>query len=170
MASIDNAKNDHSEKIKGPALPDHPGDKPLQHVALKWLEQAEAKLAGKQLLSTANGILSAAVNRIRIDPIDVLYPRLPEEHKYYEKRMEDRRKAQYNNDAKVQERHDQQMAEWDAVYSAIVECTETTAVALNRRIVESCDLAQRNVAGGHYDGPLAWRMAVAALAITVCRV
>ena len=64
-SSVEDTGLDHSTKSKVPELPDHPGDKPLQHLAQKWLDQAEAKLANAGLLAPANSFPSMAVNAVR---------------------------------------------------------------------------------------------------------
>ena len=51
------------------------------------------------------------------------------------------------------------MEAWTNVYACLKKATETTAPVLSRALVRDCDLSQTaGLAGGYFDGPLAWRM------------
>ena len=71
------------------SLPDFPGEDFLAHAGTQWLESAEAKLAGKQLLAVAQGHEPPAVKCIVDIDLSEL-PTLPTSHRDHDRREETR--------------------------------------------------------------------------------
>ena len=140
-------------------LPEFPGENFFSHAATAYKEQVEARLAELGWLAAAQGLQSEAVKAI----VDIDLTRLPElepTHREYHRRMETRIKVEAQNEANRQRRCSIQLSEWTKIYAALKKSTESTAPVLSRELQERCDLSKRSppVAGGHFDGPRAWRM------------
>ena len=142
------------------SLPDFPGEDFLAHAGTQWLESAEAKLAGKQLLAVAQGHEPPAVKCIVDIDLSEL-PTLPTSHRDHDRREETRIKVKAQNKANAEKRLNLTLTAWTEIYSAIKACTEVTAPVLSRELYELCDLSvTRGLPGGHFDGPRAWRIVV----------
>ena len=139
-------------------FPQFPGEDFLAHAGTQYKEQAEARLASRSLLAVAQGDYPPSVKSIVDVDLDSL-PELPVDHRDYTRRQETRIKIQTQNAANAEKRYDLLMTAWTEVYTLLKESTETTAPVLSRQLRMSCDLlANRNITGGYFDGPQAWRI------------
>ena len=139
-------------------FPQFPGEDFLAHAGTQYKEQAEARLASRSLLAVAQGDYPPSVKSIVDVDLDSL-PELPVGHRDYTRRQETRIKIQTQNAANAEKRYDLLMTAWTEVYTLLKESTETTAPVLSRQLRMSCDLlANRNITGGYFDGPQAWRI------------
>ena len=147
-------------------LPPFPGEEPLSHAAAQWREAVESRLAAAQLLGVAEGGLPPAAEQIIDYPLDQI-PELPAEHRDHERRRETRIAKLLENKVKEHKRHHLTMSAWTELYAAIARSTEATAPMFHRELRDLCDLsahAGSPVVGGQFDGPRAWRLALAKLA------
>ena len=86
-------------------------------------------------------------------------PELPDTHRDHNRRQELRIKVKAANKANDISRYQLTMEAWTNLYAFLKKSTETTAPVLSRALVRDCDLSQTaGLAGGYFDGPLAWRM------------
>ena len=155
----DKSKN-HQNSTSEFELPQFPGEDFLAHAAAQWKEQAEARLAKRHLLTVAHGQEPASAKCI-IDVDLTALPMLPVGHREYHRRMETRIKTETQNTANAEKRYTITMEAWTELYTALKTCTEVTAPVLSRSLMELCDLFKtRNLPGGYFDGPRAWRIVV----------
>ena len=153
-----NAKNgDTKSPSSRLSLPALPGAEAFQHQTTAWGEQAVDLLTQAQLIQSANGEESPAVSSLIDTPLDML-PELPLEHPRYETRRSERLKVSIANERNRLDRLRIIYAEWDTIYSALALAAKDNCPILARDLRRKCDLTSQGVLGGHFNGPLAWRM------------
>ena len=153
-----NAKNgDTKSSSSRLSLPALPGAEAFQHQTTAWGEQAVDLLTQAQLIQSANGEESPAVSSMIDTPLDML-PELPLEHPRYETRRSERLKVSIANERNRLDRLRIIYAEWDTIYSALALAAKDNCPILARDLRRKCDLTSQGVLGGHFNGPLAWRM------------
>ena len=72
--------------------------------------------------------------------------------------MVDRLKITQDNTRTQLKRRRMLWEAWDELFQVLHACTKRTAPLLHTMMWESCNLRPLGVAGGHLDGPLAWRI------------
>ena len=142
--------------------PELPGDDLYAHAATQHLEQLDAFLTGKELLVVAQGGDSDAVRQIVDFDLSEI-PELPPEHPQHERRHESRIKNRMQNSVNEMKRQATRFREWTAIYVYIRQSTMKNSPMFSRELLNLCDLSiaragRAAVPGGHFDGPLAYRM------------
>ena len=127
------------------------------------MEDAKASLSAKGLMAVAEGEMPASALCIIDVSLDDL-PKLPASHRDAARREEKRISVKAQNQANALKREQLTLEAWTQLYGALKACTAAKAPVLSRTMADRCDLATRGVKGGYFDGPLAWRLAKAALA------
>ena len=89
-----------------------------------------------------------------------LMPMLAVGHRDYERRMVDRLKISHYNSRNHLKRSRRRILweAWDELFQVIRACTKRHAPLLHTMMWESCNLRAMGVLGGHFDGPLVWRI------------
>ena len=89
MADGQNTDSSHQKGLV--VLDKFPGEDPLQHEGLAWLETSKPRLAAAQLLEVADGGDPPAAAKIIDIPLEEL-PALPPDHPEHQRRLESRLK------------------------------------------------------------------------------
>ena len=144
-------------------LPQFPGEDSLAHEGTQWKENARAALGARDLLAVAQGQMPSTARCI-IDVDLATLPELPESHRDASRRLEKRIEVETRNKENAQKRMFITLAAWTKVYAALKACTLKNAPVLSRTLHDRCDLEKtQSLDGGFYDGPLAWKLVLAAL-------
>ena len=141
------------------SLPQFPGEDALKHISDKWIEVAETRLGAMNLLAVARGGTTPESNEIK----DMeLLPELPPTHPQYERRLEHRHKAQYENGRNAERRFTIEMKVWTKHYELVHTSVSASTPMLAKEMHSLCDISQEHgTHGAYYDGPLAWRIVLA---------
>ena len=117
-------------------------------------------MASLGLLAVVQGESPASVRSI-IDIDLTLLPELPPDDRNYHRRVELRIKIHTQNRSNAELRFVLTMKAWTKAYTLFKKSTEITAPVLSRELREMCDLGRtRNLPGGYFDGPRAWRIII----------
>ena len=63
-------------------------------------------------------------------------------------------KIEAHNRSNAEKRRQITFEAWTQLYTALKVCTEKTAPATSRHMMELCDLCNDGIKGGYFDGPL----------------
>ena len=108
-------------------LPQFPGEDALKHVADRWIEVAETRLGGMNLLSVARGGTTPESQAIKdMEPL----PELPPTHPQYERRREHRHRVAQQNDVNAEQRFIIEMKAWTKLYDMIRSSVESSSQML----------------------------------------
>ena len=157
VSSTEPPKN-NNQHANNSAFPQYPGEDVHAHAATQFIEAAEARFAGDNLLAAANGGVPPSAKQIIDIPMDSI-PALPVTHRDHSRRQEARIKAQVQNAANAQKRLQITLESWTKVFTLLKISTESTAPVLSRELKELCDLSTHgDDYVGTFDGPRAWKM------------
>ena len=121
------------------------------------MKSAYASLAAARLGVTAETGDLLALEEIIDIPLYSM-PMLPIGHREYERRMVDRLKITQDNTRNHLKRRRLLWEAWDELFQILHACTKRLAPLLHTMMWKSCNLRAMGVLGGHFDGPLAWRI------------
>jgi hypothetical protein len=149
------AANSNDQEIK--KFPDFPGEHVLAHEGAEWMKSAFAALAAARLAVTAETGDLLALEEIIDIPLSAM-PMLAMGHRDFERRMVDRLKISQDNTRNHLKRRRLLWEAWDQLFQILHASTKRLAPLLHTMMWESCNLRAMEVLGGHFDGPLAWRI------------
>ena len=138
-------------------FPDFPGEHVLAHEGAEWMKSAYASLAAARLAVTAETGGLLALEEIIDIPLSSM-PALPTSHRDHSRRMVDRLKISQDNTRNQLKRRRLLWEAWDELFQTLHKSTKRFAPLLHTMMWESCNLRAAGVVGGHFDGPLAWRI------------
>ena len=121
------------------------------------MKSAYASLAARRLAVTADTGELLALEEIIDTPLASM-PMLAIGHREYERRMVDRLKISQENTRNHLKRRRMLWEAWDELFQILHASTKRLAPLLHTMMWESCNLRAMGVLGGHFDGPLAWRI------------
>ena len=90
----------------------------------------------------------------------------PSDRDFSRREMERMKLIRINEDF-LDDKFTNTMTDWTRIYMSIAMCAKTSAPLFYQRIKLVCNLAERgaaSIAGGYWDGPLAWKMLLVSLA------
>ena len=140
-------------------LPAHPGDDPLQHVSADFFETAKLNLGIAHLLVVAESGEPERNAKLKEWDLSKVPALNPSDRDFSRREMERMKLIRINEDF-LDDKFTNTMTDWTRIYMSIAMCAKTSAPLFYQRIKLACDLSKRPdpVAGGYWDGPLAWRM------------
>ena len=148
-------------------LPKAPGPaQPLSHVASRHRKKLDAALSAGGYYDVAHGRESARAQRIQVIDLS-LHPgmtalqvsALPPDRQY--RYQIERAQLELTVNKAMQKKFDLIMAERTVVCEAIAASNDDSNPVLAKRIREDCNYtASMGIAGGYYDGPLAYQLQI----------
>ena len=148
-------------------LPKAPGPaQPLSHVASRHRKKLDAALSSAGYYDVAHGRESARVQRIQVIDLSrhpgltaLQVAALPPDRQY--KYQIERAELELTVNKAMQKKFDLIMAERTVVCESIAFSNDETNPVLAKRIREDCNYtASMGIAGGYYDGPLAYQLQI----------
>ena len=127
------------------SLPQFPGEGALKHKADKWIEIAETRLAGAELLSVARGGNAPAALMVQDRE---LLPELPQTHRDHEKRVAINYDRVHENAQNAERRYLIEMSARTKLYNIIRACVEPVSVMLAMELHVLCAIAHDGDATG----------------------
>ena len=168
MSAEDDGKDSGTKAHAGKCtLPPHPGEDAKLHLAQQWRERSETILAAHHLLDVAMGGLPIGNDAIIDIDLDLIPP-LPADDAGAEKRRMERVMARRTNEKNEAQRFKLLTDAWTELFTAVCKSLESSDEHLVRELKELCDLRTQGLTDRHglYDGPAAWRLALARLPTT----
>ena len=168
MSAEDDGKDSGTKAHAGKCtLPPHPGEDAKLHLAQQWRERSETILAAHHLLDVAMGGLPIGSDAIIDIDLDLIPP-LPADDAGAEKRRMERVMARRTNEKNEAQRFKLLTDAWTELFTAVCKSLESSDEHLVRELKELCDLRTQGLTDRHglYDGPAAWRLALARLPTT----
>ena len=149
----------HERPSRGIKLPDFPGEQGQlrSHDGRIWKQSAITILAPFGLVITAMTGVPPRVAEIIDTDVDSI-PEFQPGHPEYASNTQRRMKVERENQINAQRRMRIVLEEWTKLFEAIRSCCVARAPLLANDLFELCALATQGITGGHFDGPLAWRI------------
>ena len=104
------------------AIPDYPGEEPLQHIATRWREDRDDRLRDAGLLEVARGGEPPEIRHLKYHDLRD-YPELPPSHSYSERRKEKRIELYRENMILADRKYHATMQARTSVYTALITST-----------------------------------------------
>ena len=136
-------------------LPDHPGVRPLPHLANEHEKSVRMILAQHGLLEVAEGFDPPKLSKIVLPKY---LPALPSNDRECARRQEYNAAVHRKLQEIANDRFTTVLTERTRVFSSLYECAKRTAPTLALALYEACDMSSIVPGYSYYDGALAYSM------------